>query len=231
MPNIREDISQIKDLFKEINADSRLTNKQVFSLLEKHTAMFIYRESNKLNILNNSTLFQEIKCIPVIQAPAFECADIDLNCTIYRTKYKLPSIFEDGAGPIIASVSSIDDWTQIDLIPLSEFKRRINNPWASKNKSKKILAYYKDGYIYFPDKKLDLINVRGFFKEKIETEEYCNPCKDCKKPCKKFLDNPSLIPTHLRAAVIQAVIQDLANTYAKIPSQVEEINKNTIGPK
>lgn len=231
MRTYREYISQVKDLFKEINADSRLTNKQVWSLILKHAKWIIRRDSNKLNLLGRNTSFKEVKCLPVVEAQAHECCDIGYNCKVWRTKDKLPSLFEDSDGVIISKVTSVDGWTPIYLISPNEFRRMKNNPWRSKNKSKKIYAYYHNGYIFFPEKKLERINVEGLYSESVRNKSQCEePCKDCNTPCDRFLDEPAPIPDYLAAQIIDLVIRDLANTYSRIPEKANEINKNSNSP-
>lgn len=224
--SLRQDMSHIKDLFREINADSRLTNKQVYSLLQTHTEWLIHRESDRLKILNHSMSFQDVECIPVILAPATECANIGTNCKLYRTENKLPDLFEDTSGPILSSVSSVDGWTQIYLVTPAEFRRQMNNPWIAKSKTKKILGYFLNGYIYFPDEHIKMITVRGLFKNPIKKDPECNPCAECYKPCDRYLDQESFIPKYLKAQVFQNVIQELGNTYERLPEKSHEINKN-----
>ena len=64
----REAISTVKRLFRQINADSLMSNKFVYSLLKKHAKWLIYRDSDKLRLLRKHKIYQKIKCLKVIEA-------------------------------------------------------------------------------------------------------------------------------------------------------------------
>ena len=58
---IRESIFIIKRLFREVNADSKLTNKAVNSLISKHCKWLIYRDSERLKLLKKNNIYQKLK--------------------------------------------------------------------------------------------------------------------------------------------------------------------------
>lgn len=225
----REAISTVKRLFRQINADSLMSNKFVYSLLKKHAKWLIYRDSDKLRLLRKHKIYQKIKCLKVIEAPGIDpcCGIRSVNCTIFRTEVKIPSLYEDSEGVIIKSITSIDGWTDIILTTPSSIKRMLNNPWKGKSKNKYIYAFFNDGYIYFPKNHLKMIEVEGLFTKKVDEKMNCGPCKDCDKtPCPKFLDTDFVIPDYLEAQMMDAVMKDLSNTYIRLPEKGSEINKN-----
>lgn len=227
---IRESISIVKRLFREVNADSRLTNKAVYSIIQKHCKWLIYRDSDKLKLLKKHKIYQTSKCLKVIEAPSIDsCCGLKSNkCKIFRTEEKIPELYEDSSGVIIHNITSIDALksTDIDFTTIAQARRQLNNPWKGVSKSK-IYAFYNDGYIYFPtENHLKLIEVEGLFLKEINPEENCDPCKDCKPKCKRFLDTNLILPDYLEAQVFDAVIKDMANTYKRIPEKSQEINKD-----
>jgi len=224
----REGISIVLRLFKQINADARLTYKAAYSLLMKHSKWLIKRDSDVLKLLRKHKIYQKVKCLEVIEAPMIDpcCGIRSLKCSIYRTKTKLPELYEDSAGIIIHNITSIDGSTDIKLVTASAIKRKLNNPWKGK-KDGVILAFYNDGYLYFPNKHLKMIEVEGLFTKSIDEKENCTPCKECdKEPCVKFLDKDFIIPDYLEAQLFDAVIRDLSNTYSRIPEREQEVDKN-----
>ena len=225
----REAITTVIRLFKQINADSLMSYKFVYSLLMKHSKWLIYRDSEKLRLLRRHKIYQKVKCLKVIEAPSIDpcCGVKNANCTIYRTEVKIPELYEDSEGVIIHNITSIDGWTDIVLTTVSSIKRMLNNPWKGKSRNKYIYAFYNDGYMYFPNNHLKMIEVEGLFTKKVDSKENCTPCKDCDKtPCTKFLDLDFIIPDYLEAQMMDAVIKDLANTYTRMPEKGHEINKN-----
>lgn len=226
---IRQAIHRVKRLFREVNADSRLSDRTVYSLILNHTKWLIYRESIKFNIVQVDSVFQILKCVPVIEAPLIDpCCGIKSKCTVYRTKDKLPDLYEDSGGVIIRDVLTIDGSKSLTQIKPSEWLRKQENPWLNKNK-KNSFFFYSEGYLYFPNGSWKMIEVNGLFTEDISDLNICddkNTCEDETKECRKFLDKKLIIPEFLEAQMFDNVIKDLANTYKKLPEKSNEINKN-----
>jgi len=225
----REAIHRTKRLFREINADSRLSDRTVFSLLENHAKWLIYRESEKLKLPKMDEIFQPYKCVEIIEAPLIDpCCGIKSLCTVYRTKDKIPDLYEDSMGVIIKSVTTIDDQTSLFVIKASEWERKANNPWLQKNKRNKFV-FYSDGYLYFPEGSWKKVNIVGLFKRDISYIDLCDNCLTCNdetKECVRFLDRKFIIPEYLEAQMYDAVLKDLSNTYKRLPEKSNEINKN-----
>lgn len=226
----REAIHRLKRLFREINADSRLTDRTVYSLLKNHAKWLIYRESEKLRLLKDDSIFQILKCVEVIEAPLIDpCCGIRNNkCTIYRTKNKIPSVYEDSSGIILRSVTTIDGSKSLIPIKASEWERKQANPWLDHNK-KNVFYFYSDGYLYFPNGSLKMVQINGLFEKDISYLNTCDDpgtCDDETQKCVKFLDRNFILPEYLEAQMFDAAIKDLSNTYKRTEEKSHEINKN-----
>lgn len=226
----REAISQVKSIFKLINADSRATNKEIWSLIKKHSLWIIKRESERLKLLRMDNFFQTKGCIEVIQAPiGDDCCQLrgKLNCTIYRTKHKLPEMFENVYGPIINKITSIDGYTDIKLNTVKGIKRYENSRYAKKYNTDKIIqAYYSDGHLYFPGEALRIITVDGLYVEELdEVTPDCVPCSECKDKCVKFLDKKLMLSEYLFAQVVDAIKNDLM-IRERLPEKAHTTDKN-----
>ena len=224
---IREGIHRIKRMLREVNADSRLTDRTVYSLMRNHAKWLIYRESEKLKILKSDKIFQKLKCVKVIEAPLIDpCCGLKSTCTIFRTKEKLPEIYEDSFGVIILNVTTIDGSKSLTLIKPSEWERKVNNPWINKN-NKNNFYFYSDGYLYFPNGSWKMIELVALFKTDISEMNLCDDKNECDTvKCKRFLDEDFVIPEYLEAQMYDLVIRDLLNTYKKTPEKSNSINKN-----
>lgn len=226
----REAISQVKSIFKMVNADNRSTNKEIWSLIKKHSSWIIKRESERLKLLRMDNFFQEKGCIDVIEAPIGDnCCKLrgKINCTIYRTRNKLPDLYEDLYGPIINKITSIDGYTDIKLSTIKGIKRHEESRYAKKYNTDKIIqAYFSNGYIYFPGKSLRIITVDGLFMEELDLDtEDCIPCKECEDKCVKFLDKKLMLSDYLFAQVVDAIKNDLSISQ-QIPEKSHTIDKN-----
>lgn len=225
----REAIYKVKKLFKEVNADSRLSNKFAFSLIDNAVKWLISRESDKQKLIRNDKAFQKLKCVKVIEAPLIDpCCGVRSLCTVFRTEDRLPELFEDGNGVIIRGVLTIDGQTSLFQIKPSEWERKQNNPWLDKDKKNKYF-FYSDGYLYFPNGSWKMVEVDALFNRDISDLNLCddkNTCDDETVQCKRFLDKKFIFPEYLEAQMYDAVKKDLADIYKKLPEKSVHIDKD-----
>ena len=105
-----EIISQLSNEFALSHADSRTTNKFWYSLIQKHTAWIVKQESDKMFLFHADSIWQTLNCVDLIEVPTTDdcCKYSGPSCKIYRTKDKIPKLYEDVFGVIIKNVNSID---------------------------------------------------------------------------------------------------------------------------
>jgi hypothetical protein len=217
-------ISQIRNQLKDVSADSKLTDKFIYSIMKKHAKWLIKREANKLQIMRFDYLFQTLKCVDVEQAPAIDdCCGIKGKCRISRTVHKVPRLFEDIDGVIIRSVFSIDGSVEYTPITIQEYMRKLENPHSKYDKS--IYYYFNNGYLYFPKDYVKKIMIKGYFEDDIRKNNSCVKCEDEDPACISKLDQEFRLPEHLNGELMNFVIQDIANVTMKLQAD-EDINKN-----
>lgn len=218
---LREAISRVKKEIKEVNADSRLTNKFIYSKLISKGNLIIQRDSNALKLGNLQDLYQTLKCLDVKEVPA-----IDKNCflttdyTLFRTCNRVPDLYSDVKGVIIKSIRTLDRNEKITLETLDYIQDAARDSNSKYDKS--IYAFYEDGYIY--QQKRIPIRVEGMFVHDVTSHQDC-ACDTSSLPCKRFLDTKWYMPRKLEDDVISLVIRDLSQTYERLPGQTI-IDKN-----
>jgi len=217
----REAISRVKKIFREVNADSRFTNKLAFSILKTAARVLIKRENDRLKIYNQLQLFQPYKCVEVIEAPAIDpCCGIRSHCKVWRTKEKLPKFYEDTSGPIIKSVYTIDNLERFYNINPTDYINIINNPWIKNDTNKYFFPH--DGYLYFPNGGYRKVEIMGYNEDEIHND--CD--SNSKKECVRFLDQQFRIPGYLEKPIFEFVEQEIMNTYARLHEKSAQIDKN-----
>lgn len=207
---------------KAVNADSRLTNKYIFSLLRKHRDLLIKQVDNKFQLMKLGYLFQTWRCADLEPISTIdECCDFSSDCTIYRTKKKLPYTLVASWGPIFRKVSSIDGYTELSSITSAEWNRKSEDTNTKYNKS--LYYWWSGGYLYFPNVKWKSVKIEGLFEFDIDKENSC-----CEKydPCKSFLDNKFRIPKELLAVCIDNVNKEMLGYYDRIQPDENNIDKN-----
>lgn len=207
--NIRQAISNVKSILKKINADNRLTNKEVYTVLHKHAIWITYRQSESLKLGRENRIYQAYKCAQVIDVAKIDpCCKITTRCKIKRTKDRIPKIYEDSLGIIIKAVSSIDGSTELNHSTILSYPTKKNSPWLPKTEK---FYFFEDGYLYGDLPKS--INILAAFMEQV----------DC-TGCKRFLDKEWMVSQKTEAEIIDFTIKELA-MQLQIPSQ-EKIDKN-----
>lgn len=217
----REAISRIKKSLREVNADSRFSNKLAYSILQTAARVLIKRENDKLKLYNQTSLFQSYKCVEIIEAPLIDpCCGVKTLCKTWRTKEKLPKYYEDADGPIIKSIYTIDGSERLESIKPTDYINILNNPWIKKDTKK--YYFYSDGYLYFPKGAYKKVEIMGYNEELIN-----NSCDEYSmNDCVRFLDQPFRVPGYLEKNIFELAQQEIANTYLRIKERGHQIDKN-----
>ena len=221
MKTNRELIYQIKNLIKERYSDSRVTNKFVYSILSKMAKLLIKRESDGLKLLKFQNLYQSLNCVDVIEAPLIDpCCGIKSFCSVWRTKDKLPEMYEDSMGVIIYDVLSIDSSFPYEFRTAESVRRKLENPWVKKYNKNTTYSFYDNGYLYFT-KRIVKVKVKAMFIRDISRFNTCEK----QPPCIKFLDELFYIPDYLEQGLISMTLEEFAKIYKAIPDDMNS-NKN-----
>lgn len=225
---IGQAISMVKNDFRLVHADSRVTYKYIYGLIQKHASWIIRQDSDKNKLIKLDSIWQTIKCIDLIDVPTTDgCCKFTSKCKILRTKEKLPKMYEDSWGSLIRSINSVDISQELQPIKYSEWTRKIDNPDMKYNKT--LYYFYKDGYLYFPNLSWKTVNITGYFKEDVSFLNNCQvtSIEEFKKnKCASILDQEWKIPPHMESRVMDFVIKEVLSTYLQAnPNQEVNINK------
>lgn len=224
-PTVGKIVSELMNQVRQTNADSRLTRKFVWSVIDTHSRWLIKRESSKLRIMRLDYLFQTIKCVEVIEVPSSdECCGIKTKCKIWRTKDKIPKMYTDEDGVIFKAVYSVDGSDEFTPIKLQEFMRKLENPHSKYDKSR--YYYYNNGYLYFPNTNIKMVQIKAYFED-----EVINECAGdaAEKKCMSNMDKVLRFPDYILGEIKSHAFQDLVNaekvpTDARIDKDVNKIN-------
>lgn len=184
--------------------------------------MLLKQVDSKFQLMKLGYLYQVWKCVELIEAPTIdECCGVKTNCTIYRTKHKLPYTLVASWGPIIRSVSSLDGFTEVFPITPMEWNRKQEDTNTKYNKT--VYYYWSEGYLYFPNLEWKKIQVEALFEEDIDRYNECCIKVD---PCKTMLDSIFRIPKELVQVCVDNVNKEMMNIYDRIQPDENNINKN-----
>ena len=96
MSKISEAISRIRGQVKAEVQDAFVTDRYIYSLIEKYAQVLMRRQDYANKLMKFNSVWKTLPYIELIDVDKVEahCAGITSGCTIKRSKKKLPSMFE-----------------------------------------------------------------------------------------------------------------------------------------
>ena len=203
MESIGNTISRVRNIVKAVKEDAFLTDRYIYSLILKYAKTFIRRQDNENKIMRFQSLFEPLPCVDLIETDKIEacCAGVKTNCTIMRTKDRLPKLFDGSTGPLFRLISSIDGSIVIYKTYPQTYVSMTNTTTFQYNTFK--YYWFNDGYLYFPNIEWESVRVEGLWEDSI-TYLKCDG-----NPCAPKQNDPTHIPDYLFGEIEQAVLKDL----------------------
>lgn len=229
MITINDFLSRLRSKAKAINKDGFVTDRTLYSLAKKYIPGLLKREDSKNLLLTIQGIFQILKYVELIDVDKIDtkCFNIKSECTIKRTKFRLPGLYMGYSEPLIKTIFGIsgpatdaDDESGFQLIEASKFGSIVKLKNYKYNTTK--YCWFSDGYLWFPNTEWDAVSIEGLFYEDIETFN-CETCKNCTPR----QDQPFSVPEYLFPEIEQFVWADLGIEF-KIPSDPIDDKQNIL---
>jgi hypothetical protein len=222
MTTIGDSISRMRNVLKAVKEDPFITDRYIFSVIRKYARFLIRRQDNESKVMRTQSVFQQVPCIDLIEVDKIEacCGGLTSHCKIMRTKDKLPLIFEGTYGPIIRSVSSVDDSMQLVMTYPSTYIAMSNTTNFKYNKAK--YYWFINGYLYFPNIEWEQIKVDALWDADVSTLT-CEAEDDCKL----VQDQSMHIPDYLFAEIEQLALKEFLTT-GQLPTDGPDDKQNVL---
>jgi hypothetical protein len=224
----RKLISDVRGMHKILSTDSLITDRVILSEIKNNALLLIKRETNLRKLWATDTLYTTIPCLEMCEVPLSECCDYTDQCTIARSKYKLPRISEGNYQYVIQGVYSINvlggKGTKIKESSVNRFINTLKLPIVKKE------AYFwiSNGYLYISNPYITTVRMAAFFEEDIPNNIMFPDC-DCgnvsytdDEICKNPLDKEFPLPGYLQSQVLDLTSKKLLSTYFRIKTDVNE---------
>jgi hypothetical protein len=223
MATLREHISTVRSSHKLLSTDGTLNDRSIASEIKIATFLLLKRETNLRKLWATDTLFTTIPCLDLEEVPISECCEYVDDCTIARTKYKIPRILEGNYQYLIQGVYSINalggKGKKIKEITVNRYLNLLKLPIIKKEE------YYwiVNDYLYVTNPMVKSIRLAAAFEEDIPNEIMYGECScgtnvSLDDFCINPLDKPFNLPGYLQKAVLDMVSQKLLSTYFRIKS-------------
>lgn len=205
-------ISRIRNNVKAVREDAFMTDKYIYSLIDKYGKLLLKREDNALKVMRKDELFSFIPYLQLEEVDKIDsdCIAIKSRCTIMRTVNKLPNIIEGSYGPLIRSISSLD--MSIDAKPTHPMLFNKLSKSTTFKYNKDVYYFFRDGHIYVLNATWEAIAMEAIFDDDISAE-LCN----CEDDCQNMQDTKLPFPDYMMADVDNMVLNTIM-AGAKIPA-------------
>ncbi len=227
MATARKLVSDTRSMHKLLSIDNQITDRAILSEIRNNSIFVIKRETNLRKLWATDSIFSTIPCLEMIQVPISECCDYVDECTIARSKYKLPRISEGNYQYTIQGVWSINALGGRGKKLKEVTINRLINLLKLQLIKKDVYYLIVNGYLYATNPFLQALRVAAFFEEDIPNEIAFPDC-DCgieytlDDLCKNPLDKEFPLPGYLEKPVLELTSQKLLNTYYRLKSDLTQ---------
>lgn len=231
---IREAISRIKNDYKEIGADSILSNRHIYNILNNKAKRLIKESANKKSdIYKQDTIFTNY-IVPMEEVDILNIGFyMPVQCPMYRSQCKLPAFLMSNTGYIFKSITSLDKSTEFTLTTSTNWAIRAKSTRKYGNQEK--AAFVEDGYLYTPNANFQIIVLSAVLSGEVSLESSCIKKKEKPKPnevnnyntgCGGILDEEFNCPEDLIDQCFIMAAQDLIKFKQSIIDGVTNKNDN-----
>lgn len=214
-------ISRIRTQVKAVRQDAFLTDRAIFAFVLKHSKWLLKREDGKSQLLSYSGVVQTLDFVELIEIDKVEacCTGLSSDCTIKRTKEKMPLFMQGFNGPLIRSTTSIDGSEELSSTNPSSYLAISKSKNFRFNKSK--YYWYLNDYLYFPNLDWDAVRIEGIFEEDI------SGFTCAADSCIQRTDQTFNVPDYLFGEIESNVFKDLMGML-QIPSDSSQDKQNLL---
>jgi hypothetical protein len=230
MSTLRKLVSDVRSMHKLLSSDNLITDRVIASEIRNDTNLLVKRETNLRKLWATGTLFTTIPCLEMVEVPLSECCEYVDECTIARSKYKLPRIAEGNYQYVIQGVYSINAMggkgTKFKEITVNRYTNLLKLPIIKKES----YFWIVNDYLYVTNPLLQKVRISAFFEEDVPNEIMFPEC-DCGSPqttnedwCMNPLDKEFPCPGYLEKQVLELASQKLLSTYFRIKTDMTSDN-------
>lgn len=230
MATLRKLVSDVRSMHRLLSTDNLITDRVIASEIKNNTLLLVKRETNLRKLWATNTIFTTIPCLEMEEVPISECCDYVDECTIARSKYKLPKIAEGNYQYLIQGVYSINAMNgvgkKLKEITVNRYINLLKLP-VIKNEE-----YYWiiNGHLYVTNPMLQAIRITAYFEQDVPNDIlYPKDCACGTKPtkeelCKNPLDKEYNCPGYLEKQVLELTSQKLLATYFTLKDDLTQNN-------
>lgn len=221
----RKLVSDIRGMHRLLSTDALITDRLILSELRNNALLLIKRETNLRRLWATDTIFTTIACLPLCEVSIAECCDYIDECTIAKSKFKIPSLAEGNYQYVIQGVYTINALSgkgrKLKEITVNRYSNLLKLPIIKKE------DYYwiSNDYLYVTNPSIQAIRLVAMFEQDVPNSVLYDEC-GCGKTvsneeyCMNPLDKEFPLPGYLEQQVLALTSQKLLQTYFRIPTDL-----------
>lgn len=224
MNTVAQSIYNVRAMLKAYTDDFKPTNRFIYSYLKSSRILILKAENEKGNLFNSSA-YQIVKYFPFEPVDIADYCDVNINITIYKSKFQIPKPINTNTGKPICKIYTLDRGNIINISNQDTIIGGINR----KHKYPISDAFIENDYL-FTLNQIDAARLAGVFEDPIEVE-ILNDCRTfnncgtettdtCPVP---ILEKPFNVPGNISSVIEKKTAIDIATFYGV---SVEDKNNN-----
>lgn len=219
MSTVRSAISSVRSAFKLISDDNIISDRFLASELKKTAYKLIKQNTDRRRLWASPNIFTALNCLEMTQVPLAECCNYTSNCTIARSKQKIPKIAEGIYGLLVQGVFSLDKKIKFKESTPTRYANILNLNLRQPDK----FFWVYNGYLYITEPTVEMVTISAYFEEDVPvTLSACNTELCPTNP----LDEEFKVPGYLEKDVVDIVYQTITQTYKRSKQDITSDNKD-----
>lgn len=200
-------VSRLRNQLKGNKQDAFMTDRMIYAFVLKHAKWLMKREDSKNKLMSFSSVIQTMDYVELVEVDKVEacCTGISSDCTIKRTKDKLPIFLQGYFGPLIRTIASLDGSEEMQPILPSTYNSVAKSKNFRFNKTK--YFWFLDDYIYFPDLEWEAVRIEGIFEDDI-SKWTCEE-DDCRTRQEQSFNVPDYLLGELEGQVFKDIMGEM----------------------
>jgi len=215
-------VARLRDSIKEQSDDSRYTNRYLWSTFYTFAKQLIKQDADKGKIYNDTNIWNPL-CIEMepVSGLYCNCIAIPYDCTVYRSKHKLPNLLLSSSGPIYRFIST-PDMSRIFVLT-TPFEYIVKSKIKYNNTR---YAFIYDNYLYTPSDTYPLIAFSGLFDGPVD-DFICNESdtsSSTEGDCRTKLAEKVQVPDYLIDAGIKMALSEILPSTQLVADEITNTN-------
>lgn len=223
----RKLVSDVRGMHKLLSTDSLITDRVILSEIRNTSSLLIKRETNLRKLWATDTLFTTIPCLEMCEVSISECCNYVDECTIARSKFKIPQLAEGNYQYVIQGVYSINALSgkgkKLKEITVNRYINLLKLP-VIKNEE---YFWVSNDYLYVSNPMVQAVRLVAYFEQDVPNDILYSDC-GCgnnvsdEEYCKNPLDKEFPIPGYLEKQMLDMVSQKLLQTYFNLKTDMSQ---------